>query len=418
MPVFEYRGLNSAGKTVKGLLEADSPKTLRAQLRKDGIFLTDVLGQAEGSRGAVMKGAGASLAARDIDLRKLGGGRINTDDVAITTRQLATLLGAGVTLVESLTALVDQVEKERLKRVLSDVKQRVNEGSSLADALGQHQKIFGSLYVNMVRAGEASGALDTVLLRLADFTESQAKLRQKIVGTMLYPAIMMVVGGGVLVLMMTVVVPKVTKIFESMKATLPWTTRLLIASSNLLQNWWFIIFPVLGGTIAALVTYYRSPAGKPKWDRFALRAPVFGSLVRLLAISRFARTLATLLKSGVPLLAAMDIVKAVITNSVLAEVVEKARDSIREGESIANPLKRSGQFPPLVYHMVAIGERSGQLEDMLMSVADNYETQVNVRIGALTSLMEPILIVMMGAVIAFVAFSILMPILQVNSVIQ
>jgi general secretion pathway protein F len=203
-----------------------------------------------------------------------------------------------------------------------------------------------------------------------------------------------------------------------MKATLPLPTRILIAVSNLLQNWWFIIFPVVGGIIFGLVTYFRSPVGKPKWDRFALRAPVFGSLVRLLAISRFARTLATLLKSGVPLLAAMDIVKAVITNSVLAEVVENARDSIREGESIANPLKRSGHFPPLVYHMVAIGERSGQLEDMLMSVADNYETQVNVRIGALTSLMEPILIVMMGVVIAFVAFSILMPILQVNSVIH
>jgi general secretion pathway protein F len=418
MPVFEYRGLNAAGKTVKGLLEADSPKTLRSQLRKDGIFLTDVLGQAEGSRAAVMKGAGAKLAARDIDLGKMARGRITTDDIAITTRQLATLLGAGVTLVESLTALVDQVEKERFKRVLSDVKQRVNEGSSLGDALAQHQKIFGSLYVNMVRAGESSGALDAVLLRLADFTENQARLRQKIVGTMLYPAIMMVVGGGILILLMTVVVPKVTKIFETMKATLPWTTRLLIGFSNALQNWWFIIFPLFFGGIALTVWYFRTPAGKPKWDRFALKAPIFGSLVRLLAISRFARTLATLLKSGVPLLAAMDIVKAIITNSVLAQVIEDARDAIREGESIANPLKRSGQFPPLVYHMVAIGERSGQLEEMLLSVADSYETQVNVRIGALTSLLEPILIVMMGAVIAFVAFSILMPILQVNSVIR
>jgi general secretion pathway protein F len=418
MPVFEYRGLNASGKTVKGLLEADSPKTLRSQLRKDGIFLTDVLGQAEGSRQAVMKGAGAQLAARDIDLRKLTRGRITTDDIAITTRQLATLLGAGVTLVESLTALVDQVEKERFKRVLSDVKQRVNEGSSLGDALAQHQKIFGSLYVNMVRAGESSGALDAVLLRLADFTENQARLRQKIVGTMLYPAIMMVVGGGILVLLMTVVVPKVTKIFETMNATLPFTTRVLIGFSNALQNWWFIIFPALFIGGFTVVWYFRTPAGKPVWDRFALKAPIFGSLVRLLAISRFARTLATLLKSGVPLLAAMDIVKAIITNSVLAQVIEDARDAIREGESIANPLKRSGQFPPLVYHMVAIGERSGQLEEMLLSVADSYETQVNVRIGALTSLLEPILIVMMGAVIAFVAFSILMPILQVNSVIR
>jgi general secretion pathway protein F len=302
--------------------------------------------------------------------------------------------------------------------VLSDVKQRVNEGSSLADALGQHQKIFGSLYVNMVRAGEASGALDTVLLRLADFTESQAKLRQKIVGTMLYPAIMLMVGGGILVLLMVVVVPKVTKIFDTMKATLPLPTRVLIAVSNFLQDYWFIIFPAM--IIGALATarYFASPAGKPKWDRFVLKAPIFGSLVRLLAISRFARTLSTLLKSGVPLLAAMDIVKAIITNTVLSDVVEKARDSIREGESIANPLKRSGEFPPLVYHMVAIGERSGQLEDMLLSVADSYENQVNVRIGALTSLIEPLLIVFMGAVIAFVAFSILMPILQVNSAIR
>ncbi|MFY1831150.1 type II secretion system inner membrane protein GspF [Myxococcus fulvus] len=418
MPVFEYRGLNSAGKQIKGLLEADSPKTLRSKLRADGIFLTDVLAQAEGSRGAVSKGANAGQVARDIDLRKLGRGRVNTDDVAIFTRQLSTLLGAGVTLVESLTALVDQVEKERFKRALSDIKQRVNEGSSLADALGQHPKIFPSIYVNMVRAGEASGALDAVLTRLADFTENQARLQQKILSTMLYPAIMMVVGGGILVALMVFVVPKVTKIFETMKATLPLSTRMLIATSNFFQDWWFIAVPVMVLCGWLFMRWTVSPKGKPKWDRFTLKAPIVGNLVRLLSISRFARTLSTLLKSGVPLLAAMDIVKAVMTNTVLADVVEKARDSIREGESIANPLKRSGEFPPLVYHMVAIGERSGQLEEMLTNVADNYETQVNVRIGALTSLLEPLLIVVMGAVIAFVALSILMPILQVNSAIR
>jgi len=418
MPVFEYRGLNSAGKSIKGLLEADSPKTLRSKLRSDGIFLTDVLAQAEGSRAAVSKGANASHVARDIDLRKLGRGRVNTDDVAIFTRQLSTLLTAGVTLVESLSALVDQVEKERFKRALSDIKQRVNEGSTLADALGAHPKIFPSIYVNMVRAGEASGALDAVLTRLADFTENQARLQQKILSTMLYPAIMMVVGGGILVALMVFVVPKVTKIFETMKATLPLSTRILIATSNFFQNWWFIAVPLMALGVWLFMRWTTSPKGKPTWDRITLKLPVVGNLVRLLSISRFARTLSTLLKSGVPLLAAMDIVKAVMTNSVLAEVVEKARDSIREGESIANPLKRSGEFPPLVYHMVAIGERSGQLEDMLTNVADNYETQVNVRIGALTSLLEPLLIVVMGAVIAFVALSILMPILQVNSAIR
>ena len=417
MPVFEYKALDSAGKTIRGMLEADSPKTLRSQLRKDNKFLTEVVGQSE-SRNPSKGGAPAASGSREVSLGKLARGRITTDDIAITTRQLATLLGAGVTLVEALTALVDQVEKERLKIILSDVKGRVNEGSSLADALGVHQKVFGSLYVNMIRAGEHSGALDTVLLRLADFTESQSKLQQKIIGTMTYPAIMVLVGVGILTLLMVVVIPKVTKIFTTMKATLPWTTRLLIWASNFLQDWWFIIFPVLGLVIYALTSYFRSPKGRPVWDRFALKAPVFGGLLRMLAISRFARTLATLLKSGVPLLTAMDITKAVVTNSILSAVVEKARDAISEGESIATPIKRSGEFPPLVYHMISIGERSGQLEDMLMSVADSYENQVNVRIGALTSMLEPLLTVIMGVMIAFVAFSVLMPILQVNSAIR
>jgi len=379
MPVFEYRGLSETGKPVNGLKEADSPKTLRGLLRKDGVYLTEVLGQAEGR--LQVNGTKPSFASKEIDLRKLARGRITSEDVSITTRQMATLLGAGVTLVESLTALVDQVEKDRLKRLLSDVKQRVNEGSSLADALAKHQKVFGSLYVNMIRAGEHSGALDVVLGRLADFTEGQTKLRQRIMATMLYPAVMVGIGSGILVLLMTIVVPKVTKIFDSMQITLPWTTRLLIFTSNTLQTWWFIIFPLVIGAIASFVWWTRSPKGKPIWDRRILRAPLFGNLIRLLSIARFARTLATLLKSGVPLLTAMDIVKNVLTNTVLVEVVEKARDSIREGESVANPLKRSGQFPPLVYHMIAIGERSGQLEDMLVSVADTYETQVNVRIG-------------------------------------
>jgi general secretion pathway protein F len=385
MPVFEYRGLSAAGKTTTGLKEADSPKALRAVLRKEGIFLTDVVGQADASLKGGARGATAAATqalSTDINLRRLARGRVNTDDIAIMTRQLATLLGAGVTLVEALSAMVDQVEKEQLKRILSDVKQKVNEGNSLADALNGHNKVFGNLFINMIRAGESSGALDSVLLRLAEFTEGQARLRQKIVGTMIYPLIMMVVGGGVLVMLMTVVVPKVTKIFDDMKVTLPWTTRLLIWSSNFLQ------------------------------------VPVFGALVRMLSVARFSRTLATLLKSGVPLLTAMEIVKNVITNTVMSDVVDKARDSIREGESIANPLKRSGEFPPLVYHMVSIGERSGQLEDMLLNVADSYESQVNVRIGALTSLLEPLMIVSMGAVIAFVAFSILMPILQMNSMVR
>lgn len=425
MPVFEYRGLNEAGKTVTGLKEADSAKALRGLLRKDGVFVTEVLGQAldaargERARGPASGGKGAAaLASTEIDLRRLTRGRITTDDVAIMTRQLATLLGAGVTLVESLTALVDQVEKERLKRVLSDVKQRVNEGSSLGEALAAHQKVFGGLYVNMVRAGEHSGALDAVLLRLAEFTEGQARLKQKVLGTLMYPAVMTVIGGGVLVVLMTWVVPQITKVFEQRKAILPLNTRLLIWFSTFLQSWWFLLFPVLVGAVVAFVYWTRSPGGKPVWDRFVLQLPVVGGLSRMLSVARFSRTLATLLKSGVPMLTAMDIVKNVVTNSVLAEVVEKARDAIREGESMATPLKRSGEFPPLVYHMVGIGERSGQLEEMLVNVADSYESQVNVRIGALTSLLEPLLMVLMGGVVFFIAISILLPILQINSALR
>lgn len=422
MPVFEYKGLDGAGKTVSGMKEADSPKTLRSALRRDGIFLTDVLGQADGTIKGGPKtgksgGAGAALSG-DINLRRLARGRVNTDDVAIMTRQLATLLKAGVALVEALAAMVDQVEKEQLKRIVSEVKQNVNEGKSLADALQVHVKVFGPLYVNMIRAGESSGALDSVLLRLAEFTEGQARLRQKLVGTMIYPAIMMVIGGGVLVLLMTVVVPKVTKIFSDMKVTLPFTTRFLIFSSNLMQDYWFLIIPVVVGGLVGFFLWTGSETGKPTWDRIVLKLPVFGPLVRQLSVARFARTLSTLLKSGVPLLAALDIVKNVITNSVMSAVIDNARDAIREGESIAQPLKKSGEFPPLVYHMVAIGERSGQLEDMLLNVADSYESSVNVRIGALTSLLEPMMIVLMGAAIAFVAFSILTPILQMNQMVH
>ncbi len=419
MAVFEFKGLNAAGKIETGMKEADSPKTLRALLRKDGIFLTDVVGQAEG--GLKAKGAAgqvAQLANSEVSFRKLGGGRITTDDIAILTRQLATLLGAGVALVEALAAMVDQVEKEQLKRIVSDVKQRVNEGKSLGDALQAHSKVFGNLYVNMIRAGEQSGALDSVLVRLAEFTEGQARLRQKIIGTMIYPAIMMVIGGGVLIMLMTVVVPKVTKIFDDMKVNLPWTTQLLIFSSNALQNYWFLFIPSMIGAVVAFIYWKGSASGKPTWDRLVLKLPVFGPLVRMLSVARFARTLATLLKSGVPLLNAMDIVKNVITNTVMSDVIDKARDSIREGESISNPLKRSGQFPPLVYHMISIGERSGQLEDMLINVAESYESQVNVRVTALTSLLEPMMIVLMGAVIGFVAFSIIMPILQMNSMVH
>lgn len=404
MPVFEYTGLNEAGKEIRGLREADNPRSLRQVLRRDGIFLTDV--------GSTRTGAAA---AASVDLKKLMRGRVDAEDLAVTTRQLATLIGAGIPLVDALTALVDQVDHARLKAVVSQVKQRVNEGSTLADALQDHPRIFSDLFINMIRAGEHSGALDVVLNRLADFTESQARLKSKVVGAMLYPAIMACVGIGIIAVLFVVVIPKVTSIFSDMQVALPLNTRILIAVSDFFRSYWYLA--IIGSVLLALGgrAYVRRPAGRRRWHRFLLDAPVIGKLLRMLAVARFTRTLATLLRSGVPLLGALDIVKNIVGNVILAEVLDKARDSIREGESIAAPLKRSGEFPPLVYHMIAIGEKSGQLEDMLQNVAASYDAQVEARIQALTALLEPVMILTMGMVVLFIVLSILMPIMQMNN---
>ena len=405
MPVFEYKALSAAGKPVQGLKEAESPKTLRAALKREGVFLTEVLGEQQQQ----------AQQAREVNVRRWVVGRVGADDLAIMTRQLAVLVHAGIPLVEALNALVEQVEHERLKRVISDVKQRVNEGASLADALAVHAKVFSTLYVNMIRAGESSGALDVVLVRLADFTESQARLRSKVMGALTYPAAMGVVGGAIMLVLFAVVIPKITKIFEDTQVTLPWTTKVLMAFSTFVSSWWWALVLLAAAGAWGFLRWKETPPGRARWDRFKLTVPVFGRLIRTIAIGRFSRTLATLLKSGVPLLAAMDIVKNIVGNVRLAEVIEQARTAIAEGESIAAPLKRSGEFPPLVHHMVAIGERSGSLEEMLGNVADAYEDQVETTVAALTSLMEPLMIVMMGAVVTFIVFSVLMPILQINT---
>jgi general secretion pathway protein F len=405
VPVFQYKALDASGKAVQGLKEADSPKALRAVLKRDGVFLTEVLGAQEQK----------AQAARDVSMKRVVLGRVSSTDLAIMTRQFAVLVGAGIPLVESLSALVEQIDHEKLKRIVSDVKQRVNEGASLADSLSAHPKVFGNLYVNMVRAGESSGALDIVLVRLADFTESQARLRSKIMGTMAYPAFMMLIGTVVLGVLFAVVIPKIVKIFDDSRVALPWYTRILISFSTFVSDWWWALAILAAGSTWLFLRWRSTKEGRAKWDRWVLTIPVFGKLVRIVAIGRFARTLSTLLKSGVPLLTAMDIVRNIVGNTRLAEVIEQARDAIREGESIAAPLKRSGEFPPLVHHMVAVGERSGSLEEMLGNVAKAYEDQVDTTIGALTSLLEPLMIICMGGVVAFIVVSVLMPILQLNT---
>ena len=407
MAVYAYKGVDARGKSVKGVRDADNAKSLRNVLRRDGILATEILEQSEAAR----------KAACDIDFKRFFQ-RVSQLDVGVATRQLSVLLRSGVPLVEALTALIDQLEQPELKNAFSDTRNQVNEGSTLADALKAHPKLFPSLYTNMVAAGEASGTLEEVLGRLAEFLDDQARLQSKVKGALAYPVVMAVVVILILFLMMSVVVPKVTGIFENFNQTLPWYTRLLIFVSDIFSNYWWLI----GGLLIAGVYWFRrwkaSEKGRKKWDLFVLDLPLFGPLLTMVAVARFARTLATLLASGVPVLTAMDITRNVLGNTELMRVVEEARASVREGEGIAKPLRQAGRFPPIVTHMIAVGERSGQLEEMLLHVADAYDQQIEVRVGALTSILEPLLIVVMGGVVGGIAFAILMPLLQLNEMIQ
>ena len=313
-----------------------------------------------------------------------------------------------------MNALTDQLDKPELKSAFVDVRDKVNEGTSFADALRAHDKVFPSLYVSMVAAGEASGTLEVVLARLAGFLENQAKLKNKVSAALAYPAFMSLMGLATLSIMMVVVVPKVTAIFEDFEQALPWYTRLLIVMSDVFTGyWWLLILLSVAGSYG-FRRWKATEAGRARWDRFMLDVPLFGQLTMMVAVARFTRTLATLLASGVPLLNAMEITRNVLGNVELMKVIEDARASIREGESIAAPLKRSGRLPPIVTHMIAVGERSGQLEEMLENVADSYDVQIESKVQTITSLLEPILIVVLGGMSGGIALAILMPLMRIN----
>lgn len=408
MSVFSYKGVNAAGKKVSGIIDAENLKAARSKLRKSQVFPTEVL---EGSsRGGISLAGG-------IDFKKYFE-RIKITDIANMTRQLSTLINAHVPLVDALSAMVEQIDNSKLKAALSEIREKVKEGARLADAMKAYPNIFGDLYINMVRAGEISGALDTVLLRLAEFTESQAQLTSKVKGALTYPLVMGMVGITLMGFLLVFVVPKIVKIFEDTKATLPLPTRILIGVSDFVSGYWYVILILLVGLYIGIKKYKAKPSGRRFFDKLSLRMPIFGEIFRLVAISRFCRTLATLMSSGVQLMAALDIVKGVVDNVILTEVIQDTRDSVKEGESIAEPLKRSGQFPPMVTHMITIGEKTGELEAMLERVADAYEDQVNTKVSTLTTLLEPLMIVVMGGVVAAIVLSILLPILKLNQIVR
>lgn len=420
MAVYEYRGLTTEGRDISGIIDADSPKTARAKLRQSGIYPTDVV---EGA-GEVSYGAGSSAQSDRSGsplpwLSRLRvAERVGMMEVSLMTRHLATLTGAKLPLMEALSALMDQLEKGELRRIVAGVRERVKEGSSLAMALGQHPSVFSEIYINMVRAGEASGTLDGMLLRLADYLEYQVKLRNQLVAALTYPLFMVVIGGLILFGLVTFIVPKITLIFEEVHQVLPWPTVILIAVSHFLNDYWWII--LLAGVLGvfALQQYIKTPAGRVQYDRFMLRMPVVGRVTLMVAISRFTRTLSTLLTSGVPLLQALDVVRNVVQNAVLAEAIDRARQNIGEGQSLAEPLRKSGMFPPLVTHMIAVGEKSGELEPMLVKVSEAYDNEVEAIVGTLTALLTPVMILVMGGVIGFIVMAILLPIFELSQIVR
>lgn len=400
MPVYKYKAINETGKSVSGVIEADTPKNATDKLKRLGVYISSIDETREGKSRSFNPFKGTNIA-----------------ELAITTRQFSTLISAGLPLEASLSALSEQTEDARLGQILTQVKDKVSEGSSLANALSEYDNVFSDLYVNIVKAGEASGTLDIVLMRLADFLEKQAALRSRVRSALIYPLFMFVIGVAVLFFTMTYIIPQISKIFEESDQALPLMTTILISISSFLRNNILLIPIIFAGLGFAAYRFNNTKRGRMFFDRLALKVPIFGKINTMVIISRFTRTLGTLLSSGIPLLDALQIGEAIMGNAVYGEAMEQVRTDVREGTSLAQPLKESGVFPPLVTRMVAVGEQTGEMEEMLTKVADIYDLQVETMVSTLTSLLEPVMILIIGAVMGFIVFAVLMPIFNLTSTI-
>jgi len=399
MPVYEYVALNQNGRTVKGTLDAESVRAARQRLRGQGIHPTDI------KESEVLR---IESKTRDIK-RFFKSDRVSAAQRAVATRQLATLVGAGLPLVAALQALSEQTESEVLKRVLVRVREEVEQGSSLARAMGGFPKVFPRLYVNLVTSGEASGKLDSVLQNLADHLEAQMELRRRVYAALAYPVLMLFICGLVIIALLTYVVPKIVEIFERQNLVLPLPTRLTLALSSFLVNYWYVIILLAVLSVWLFVFYYRQPEGRKRVDGLLLRLPIYGRLYLKISTARVARTLSTLLSSGVELLTALNISKNIAANVLLVEALEKARDGVREGRSLAGELSRAGVFPVMLCHMIAVGEKSGELETMLERASKAYENEVNAALSGLTALLEPIMMILVGIIVLCIMISVLLP---------
>ncbi len=407
MPMYSYKGYQAAtGTNVKGRIDADSERSARATLRQRQKIIVAEIKEEKGT--SDKKGGGFSLTNRGVSLAEL----------SVMVRQFATLQGAYVPVDESLKALISQVENDSLRRTLSSVKDSVSEGKSLAESSAVFPNIFNKLYVNMVKAGESSGTLGLVLERLADFMEYQVSVRGKIVQAMVYPSIMIVASSGIVVFLLVVIVPKLSKVFQSMRVTIPWYTEVLIGFSSFLRDYWFV--PPVLGLLAFLMgrSWLATDKGRRKFDQWLISAPVIGPVFLMIAVSRFTKTLSTLLSSGVPIIAALDITKNVVNNMVLTDVLEQAKIEVQEGNSLASCINKSGVFPGLVTHMIATGEKTGEMTSMLAHVAKAYDAEVERKISKMVTLIEPIMMMFLMMIAVSVIFGMIMPMMDIMKQIK
>ncbi len=408
MPVFEFTALDARGKTMTGIIDADGIQAARQKLRASGKFPVSI------------REAQEALAKKS--RREFGLGawfsRVKPADVAMITRQLATLIGAGFPLVSALDALLPQTHSHGLKRTLARVKDLVVEGNSFAHALAQFPGIFPPIYINMVRAGETSGTLEIVLERLAEITEKQQALSNRIQAALAYPVFMLFFGAVVLFILLTYIVPTITSIFADMKQALPTPTRVLIALSSFFRNYWWTILVFAAAAVVGARQFRRTEKGRRWSDRAILKLPMFGNLARKLAVARFSRTLGSLLENGVTLLVALDIVKNIVGNVLIADTVARAAEEVGKGKGLWLSLSEGRAFPMLSIQMIQVGEQSGELEKMLYKTADVFENEVETIIMRLTSYLEPVMILVMGGVVGFIVLSICLPIFEMNQLIR
>jgi general secretion pathway protein F len=417
MATFEVRGTNASGREVKVFIDSDSVKGARTKARSQGIIPLTVTSSDKAppvinADGSITGESAEKAFKRAMTFKR----KVSVADLAAMTRQLSTLVKAHVPVVESLSALIEQIQDPKIQPMLMAIRQNVKEGQSLADSFAMYPDTFNRVFVNMVRAGESSGRLDVVLARLADFSEGQVKLKNKVTSAMTYPIIMIGAGFLALIVIFTLVIPKILTIFEDMKSLPPLSTRILIAVSNFASEYGILTVVALLAGAVMLERYIKTEKGRAAKDAFLLKAPLLKDLITNLVIARMARTLGVLLNSGVPMLTALKITRNVVNHHVYEVALDDAGELISQGRSLNSSLKQSGLFPPIVLHMVGVGEKTGELENMLISIADNYDQEVDTKLGRFTSVLEPMMILLMVGVVGFIVMAVLQPLLEMQNI--